>query len=43
MIKAIIFDVGGVLIEEPTEERYKEIAKITSGTPESVKKKLKSF
>lgn len=43
MIKAILFDVGGVLIENPTEKRCRKYAELCSESQKNIKKKLKNF
>ncbi|MEM5790930.1 MAG: HAD family phosphatase [Candidatus Aenigmatarchaeota archaeon] len=42
MIKGIIFDFGGVLIENPSEKRYKQYSKFIEN-PENIRKKLKNL
>jgi len=43
MIKAILFDVGGVLIEEPTKRRYKLLAKAAKLEKGKVKQRIKKY
>lgn len=43
MIKAVLFDVGGVLIEEPSEKRYEEYGNLHSESSGNIKKKLRSI
>jgi len=43
MIKAILFDVGGVLIEEPTKRRYKLLAKAAKLEKSEVKQRIKKY
>ena len=43
MIKAILFDVGGVLIEEPTKRRYKLLAKAARLKKTEVKQRIKKY
>lgn len=43
MIKGIIFDFGGVLMENPSEKRYKQYSKFCKENPENIEKKLKNL
>lgn len=41
MIRGIIFDFGGVLMENATEKRYKQCSKFCSEDPTVVERKIK--
>jgi len=41
MVRAVLFDIGGVLIENPSERRYKKYAKICHENIEEVKRKIR--
>lgn len=41
MIKAILFDIGGVLIENPPDKIYRGYAELRHESPETIRKKLR--
>jgi len=43
MIKAILFDIGGVLIENPPDKIYKKYAELRHENPETTRKKLRKI